>query len=105
MIADQSPQLFRFIELELDRERHDAISHTTGAAQAREIFFRRCQRELLARGIRHERGDLGLRKHVVIGEGARARDGDAAGAQCTEEALGIADAGKCEDRFAGELRD
>src|SRR6478752_2053569 len=78
MIADQLPERSRVVELELDGERHDAIRHAFAAVQAGEILFRRHQCLLLAPGVRSEGCDLLLREHVMIGEGARARDLDTA---------------------------
>src|SRR6266702_2492404 len=79
MVADQLPKRSRIVELELDRERHDAAGDALTAAQARKILFRRHQRELLALCVRSKSGDLIMRKHVVVGEGTRARDLYAAG--------------------------
>src|SRR5882757_11138746 len=81
MIADQAAERWYVVEFELDREGHDAIRQSLAAAQARKILFRGHQRKLLALCVRYECGDLGMREHVVIGERARARDLDAAGAQ------------------------
>src|SRR3954471_8585477 len=85
MIADQLPERSRVVELELDGERHDAVRHAFAAVQTREILFRRHQCLLLALRLRGESCDLVVRKHVMIGEGARACDFDTASAQAAEE--------------------
>src|SRR6266404_3395733 len=78
MIADQAAERWYVVELKLDGEGHDAIRQSLAAAQARNILFRRHQRELLALRVRRQRRDLGLREHVVVGERVRVRDLDPA---------------------------
>src|SRR3954464_11884983 len=58
MITDQLPELGRVVELELHRERHDAIRHAFAAVQTREILFRRDQCLLLAPRLCGEGCDL-----------------------------------------------
>ena len=75
------------------------------SSQARQILFRRHQRQPIALGLGDQAFDLAFRIRMMIGEGALPGHFDAAGAQRVEESRGIADAGERQHALAPELGD